>query len=69
MSNQKSGSSLANIIWFALDVLAVMISWYFNKSVLWAIFHFIFGPLYLIYSLIIGRFSDGVFMEIMNSYF
>jgi len=50
-------------------VLAVMVSWYFNKSILWAIFHYIFGWIYLLYSLLIGRFADGGFMEIMDSYF
>lgn len=52
-----------------INILAVMVSWYFNHSVLWAIFHFFIGWIYLLYSLLIGRFADGGFMEIMNSYF
>jgi hypothetical protein len=52
-----------------VSVLAVMVSWYFNKSIGWAIFHYIFGWIYMIYSLLIGRFADGGFMEIINSYF
>lgn len=51
------------------SILAVMVSWYFNHSILWAIFHYMFGWIYLVYSLLIGRFADGGFMEIMNSYF
>lgn len=52
-----------------INVFAAMVSWYFNKSILWVIFHFIFGTIYLLYSLLIGRFSDGGFMEIINNYF
>ena len=51
------------------NIFAVMVSWYFNKSVLWAIFHYIFGWFYLLYSLLIGRFVDGGFIEIITSYF
>jgi hypothetical protein len=54
---------------FVINIVSVMVSWYFNKSVLWAIFHYVFGLIYLMYSLLIGRFADGGFMEIMNSYF
>jgi len=50
-------------------ILSVMVSYHFNQSILWAIFHWIFSIPYLIYSLIIGRFADGGFMEIINSYF
>jgi len=72
--NNKTVTIVRNIFptnWliFAIDIIAVMVSWYFNKSVLWAIFHFVFGWIYLLYSLLIGRFADGNFMTIMNSYF
>ena len=52
----------------ALNTLSVMVSWFFNKSILWALFHFLFGIWYLIYRLLIGSFKDGGFMEIINSY-
>ena len=52
----------------ALNILAVLVSWFFNKSIFWAILHFIFGVWYLIYRLLIGSFKDGVFMEIINTY-
>ncbi len=58
-----------NPIPVATGILSVMVSWYFNKSILWAIFHYIFGIPYLIYSMLIGRFKDGGFMEIITSYF
>jgi len=50
-------------------IVSMMISWYFNQSVLWAIFHYIFGIPYLIYCLLLGRFKDGAFIEILSSYF
>jgi hypothetical protein len=53
---------------FAINISAVLVSWYFNKSILWAIFHYLFGSIYLIYSLLVGRFTDGGFLEIINSY-
>ena len=63
--------SLPINVWvrLAINILAVMVSWFYNKSILWAIFHFFFGAMYLIYRLIIGSFRDGNFMYIINSYF
>ncbi|MTG97674.1 MULTISPECIES: hypothetical protein [Myroides] len=34
------------------SILAVYLSWKRNKSILWAIIHFIFGWLYVIYNLL-----------------
>ena len=72
----KLGKTIIQIIspfngWIRLmiNLSAMMVSYYFNKSILWAIVHFLFGAIYLIYSLIVGRFSDGGFTEIINSYF
>ena len=62
-------TSLRVPIMMVINLFSVMVSWYFNKSVLWAIFHWVFGLFYLIYSLLIGRFADGGFMEIINYYF
>ena len=61
--------SFTNPVMVAIDIIAVLVSWYFNHSFWWAILHYMFGPLYLLYSLLIGRFADGGFMTIMNSYF
>jgi hypothetical protein len=58
-----------NPLAFIINILAVMVSWYFNHSILWAIFAYMFGMIYMLYSLLTGRFADGGFMEIMNSYF
>jgi hypothetical protein len=53
----------------AASVLAIMVSWFYNHSFWWAIFHGMFAWIYLIYSLIIGRFANGHFMEIIHHYF
>ncbi|HQY12890.1 MAG TPA: hypothetical protein PK133_11780 [Ferruginibacter sp.] len=39
-------------------IIAVVISWSRNKSVLWAIVHGFFGWLYVIYALIVGTKKD-----------
>ena len=36
-------------------IIAVVISWSRNKSILWAIIHGILGWLYIIYALIVGK--------------
>ena len=53
----------------AATILAIMVSWFYNHSILWALFHGMIGWIYLVYSLIIGRFADGNFMNIINHYF
>jgi hypothetical protein len=52
-----------------INIFAVMVSWFFNHSIFWAIIHWIWGPIYLLYCLIIGRFADGGLMEIIQHYF
>ena len=39
-------------------VIAVVISWNRNRSILWAIIHGILGWLYIIYVLIVGKKKD-----------
>jgi hypothetical protein len=58
-----------NILTTIVNILALLVSYYFNKSFLWGVFHFIFGWVYLIYCLLLGRFTDGKFVEIITSYF
>ena len=74
MSNKSKKELVVNlypkgILGAIVNIFALMVSWYFNKSILWGIFHFIFGFFYLIYRLIIGSFSDGGFMKIIEYYF
>ena len=61
----KNGS----VLYFLLGVFAIMTSWYFNHSVLLAIIHYFFWPLYLLIELLEGKFSGGGFMAIIHYYF
>ena len=60
---------LAGIINLCIRILAVMVSYYFNASIVWAIIHYILGPIYLLYCLLLGRFAEGQFMDMINQYF
>lgn len=37
------------------SIIAVVISWSRNKSILWAIVHGLFGWIYVIYAIIVGK--------------
>ena len=39
-------------------IVAVVVSWSRNKSVLWAIIHGILGWLYVIYAILVGKRTD-----------
>ena len=60
---------LVGIINLCIRILAVMVSYYFNASIGWAIIHYILGPIYLLYCLLLGRFAEGRFIDIINQYF
>jgi len=62
-------NELQGIINLCIRILAVMVSYHFKSSIGWAILHYILGPVYLLYCLLLGRFADGQFMEIINQYF
>ena len=47
---------------------AILVSYHFNESFAWAFLHYLISMPYLIYCLLIGRFADGAFLEIINSY-
>jgi hypothetical protein len=49
-------------------VIALFISWYFNKSIIWGLIHFMFGWLYIVYVLFMGGFNDGGLNRIINFY-
>ncbi len=62
----KSGSGF---LYFLLGIYAVMISWFFNHSIILAIIHYIFWPIYLIYEILSGNLSHGMWRSIPASYF
>jgi hypothetical protein len=57
------------IIYFILGIYAVMISWHYNHSILLAIIHYIFWPIYLVYEIITGHLSHDLWKTIPESYF
>lgn len=60
---------ISRILGSGLIIFSVMTSWFYNHSILWAIFHGITNILYLIYVGVFQQgFADGKFMEIINYY-
>jgi len=49
-------------------VIALFISWYYNKSIIWGILHFFLGWIYIIYVLFMGGFDEGRLNNIINYY-
>jgi len=58
-----------SILYSILGIYALMVSWYYNHSLLLLIIHFIFWPIYLIYELLIGHFANDMWRRIPESYF
>lgn len=63
--NNRSGG----IIYLVLGLYTIMISWYYNHSILLLIVHYIFWPLYLLYELLKGNLSHDMWRIIPESYF
>jgi len=63
--NRKSGG----LIYFLLGIYAAMISWFYNHSILLLIIHVIIWPIYLVYELLTGNLSHGMWRSIPESYF
>lgn len=61
-------AQIVKLILLCANILSAMVSYHYNESILWAIFHFIFGPINLIYRLLIGSFKDGNLQIIIDSY-
>ncbi len=64
MNKQNSG-----IVYFLLGIYTLMISWYYNHSIILLIVHYIFWPLYLIYALLKGDLANDMWRRIPESYF
>ncbi|MDR3714489.1 MAG: hypothetical protein P4L51_16880 [Puia sp.] len=58
-----------SILYLVLGLYTLMISWYYNHSFLLLIIHYIFWPVYLIYELLTGNLSHGMWKTIPASYF
>lgn len=71
MDKQKTtlGLTVGRFIRVLINSTALLVSWYFNKSILWAIAHYFVGFYYLLYKVLDGAFRGGVLLEIYNYYF
>ena len=58
-----------SIWYFALGIYTLMINWYYNHNLLYLLLSYIFWPLYLIYELLTGGLSHGMWKTIPLSYF
>ena len=58
-----------SIIYGILGIYSLMISWYYNHSIILLIIHYIFWPIYLLYELLTGRLSHDMWKNIPLSYF
>lgn len=67
--SKPNSSGLVKVVSFVCNVLAVLVSWYFNKSILWAIVAYLFGWWYLLYKIITGAFKGGVIEQMIQFYF
>ena len=58
-----------SIIYGILGIYSILISWHYNHSIILAIIHWIFWPIYLIYELLIGHLAHDLWRTIPMSYF
>ena len=58
-----------SILYFALGIYALMVSWYYNHSITFLIIHYIIWPFYLLYELFTGHLSHDMWKIIPMSYF
>lgn len=58
-----------SIVYGILGIYAILVSWYYNHSIILVIIHYIFWPIYLIYELLTGHLSHDMWKIIPESYF
>jgi hypothetical protein len=63
------GKRDGSIVYMLLGIYSLMISWYYNHSIILLIVHYIFWPIYLIYELLTGHLAHDMWRTIPMSYF
>ena len=63
--NKRDGS----ILYFILGIYSLMISWYYNHSILLLLIHYLIWPLYLVYEILSGHLAHDMWKTIPASYF
>lgn len=58
-----------SLLYFLLGIYSIMVSWYYNHSIVLLILHWIFWPIYLLYELLTGHLSHDMWRHIPLSYF
>jgi hypothetical protein len=58
-----------SIIYGILGIYSLLVSWYYNHSLILLIIHYIFWPVYLLYELLTGHLSHDMWKNIPLSYF
>ncbi len=59
----------SSIIYFILGIYAMLVSWYYNHSLVLLLVHWIIWPVYLMYELLTGHLSHDMWKTIPMSYF
>jgi hypothetical protein len=59
----------SSVIYGILGIYSILISWYYNHSIILVLIHYVFWPIYLIYELLTGHLSHGMWKTIPASYF
>lgn len=59
----------SSIFYFLLGIYSILISWYYNHSIFYLIVHWIFWPIYLLYEILKGNLSHGLWKSIPLSFF
>jgi hypothetical protein len=59
----------SSIIYFALGIYTLMVNWYYNHNLIYLLLAYIFWPVYIIYELLTGGLSHGMWKHIPLSYF
>jgi len=59
----------SSILYLLLGIYSLMISWYYNHSLIILLITYILWPVYLVYELSIGHLSHNMWKIIPMSYF
>jgi hypothetical protein len=65
MSNKRDSS----IAYFVLGIYTLMINWYYNHSIIFLIFSYLFWPVYLVYEILVGHLSHDMWKTIPEHFF
>tara|TARA_R110002167_G_scaffold232755_2_gene437954 strand:- start:905 stop:1111 length:207 start_codon:yes stop_codon:yes gene_type:complete len=65
-SNRKSNFTFLGSLF---TIAAILVSWFINNSIFWAIVHGFFGLWYILYAIITGDLNNGVGQQMIDYYF